>query len=207
MMATVQGAKFPRALLGSVMFVILLLGIYYIHVRFFTVDVVFFAALLDAALAAVLATGALVGLGYFSVFNAFEKLQLVVIWLLLGYVYAISVPTVIDRSLSFYILEKMQQRGGGIRLDRFEEIFTKEYSREHQLVAVRLTEQQQSGTVTISDGCVMLTGRGQRLASFSRFFRQNLLPRQRLLMGRYTDELTAPFRESGNGIGDGCRRP
>lgn len=105
-------------------------------------------------------------------------------------------PTVIDRSLSFYILEKIQQRGGGIQLDSFEQVFTQEYLKEHRLVDVRLTEQQSSGTIMIQDGCVKLTERGKRLASFSRYFRQNFLPKQRLLMGEYTDDLTDPFRNS-----------
>jgi hypothetical protein len=118
------------------------------------------------------------------------------IWLLAGYAFAISVPTVIDRSLSFYILEKIQQRGGGIKLDSFEQVFTQEYVKEHRLVDVRLTEQLESGTIQINNGCVKLTEKGNRLASFSRAFRQNLLPKQRLLMGKYSDDLTNPFRNS-----------
>ena len=49
---------------------------------------------------------------------------MLLVWLLLGYILAISVPTVLDRSLSFYILEKLQQRGGGIQQSRFNEVFT-----------------------------------------------------------------------------------
>jgi hypothetical protein len=130
---------------------------------------------------------------FFSVFNIFEKIQLIVICLLVGYGLAISVPTVIDRSLSFYILEKIEQRGGGIQLSRFEEVFTKEYAKEHRLVDVRLTEQQKSATVNIENDCVKLTKRGEILVSFSQFFRKNLLPKQRLLMGQYTDDLTHLF--------------
>jgi hypothetical protein len=166
--------------------------------------VVFYSAMLDAAIAVALAALALAGLRAFAAFNAFEKLQMLLAWALLGYAYAISVPTVIDRSLSFYLLEKLQQRGGGLRVDRFQDVFTHEYVREHRLVSVRLTEQLASGTVTISDGCVRLTKRGQRLATFSRFFRRNLLPRHRLLMGRYTDELTDPFRGGVGGAVDEC---
>ena len=70
------------------------------------------------------------------------------------------------------------------------------FHREHRLVDVRLTEQQQSGTIIIRDGCVVLTDRGELLATFSRYFRNNFLPRHRLLMGEYTDDLTNPFRNS-----------
>ena len=68
--------------------------------------------------------------------------------------------------------------------------------REHQLVDIRLTEQAESGTIVIEGGCVKLTPRGEKLASFSRFFRQNFLPKRRLLRGEYTDKLTDPFARS-----------
>jgi hypothetical protein len=194
-----------RAAVGSIAFLAILLGIYYVHVRFLKVDVLFYSSLLDVIAATAVSAVVLFRWRYLAVFNPFEKFQLLMVWLLLGYIYAISVPTVIDRSLSFYMLEKIQQRGGGLRLDRFEDVFTHEYAREHQLVAVRLTEQQASGTVTISNGCVRLTARGQRLAEFSRLFRRYLLPRHRLLMGQYTDRLVDPFAQGGNGSADACR--
>ena len=197
--------KLLRSVISTIGYVIWLFAFYFLHVRFLRVDVVFYSAMSDALAAAVASSAMLFLIRYFSVFNRFEIFQMIVIWLLLGYAYAISVPTVIDRSLSFYMLEKMQQRGGGIRMDRFEDIFTREYSREHQLVAVRLTEQQASGSVTISNGCVRLTERGQRLADFSQFFRRYLLPRHRLLMGKYTDRLTRPFPQDARASADSCR--
>lgn len=184
--------------LASLGYLILLLSVYLIHVRFFRVDVVLYSALFDAWLATVLA-GVLLGiLNIFKIFSGFEKLQAMLVWLLLGYIFAISVPTVIDRSLSFYILEKLQQRGGGIKLASFEDVFVKEYMPEHRLVDVRITEQQQSGTVQVKNGCVLLTERGQSLATFSRFFRNHFLPKQRLLMGEYSSDLTNPFRKSSD---------
>jgi len=189
---------------ATLLYVLLLMAVYYAHVRFGRVNVVFYAAVTDALIAALLAGGLLLVWRYFGIFSGFEKLQLVVIWALAGYAFAISVPTVIDRSLSFYILEKLQQRGGGIRLDAFEDVFTKEYVKEHRLVDVRLTEQLESGTLRIVDGCVRLTPRGERLAGLSRFFRQHLLPKQRLLMGKYSDDLTDPFRDSKPAADYGC---
>jgi capsule polysaccharide export protein KpsE/RkpR len=187
--------KLTRALIASSAFIILLVLIYYLHISLFKVDVVFYSSIFDVVLSSGIATLGLLTLGYFSKFNSFEKTQLIVIWMLSGYILAISVPTVIDRSLSFYILEKIQQYNGGIKQADFEELFTKGYAKEHRLVDVRLTEQLASGTVTIENGCVKLTARGEDLASFSRFFRQHLLPKQRLLMGKYSDVLTDPFRD------------
>lgn len=197
--------KYAKALLASAFFLICLLVVYYLRVRWGRVDVVLYSAISGALIAAVIAC-ALIGLSrHFADFTRLEKIQLAAIWLLAGYAFAISVPTVIDRSLSFYILEKLQQRGGGIRLERFEDVFVKEYVVEHRLVDVRLTEQMQSGTIMLEDGCVRLTRRGERLASFSRFFRAHLLPRQRLLMGKYSDDLTDPFRYSVATVDYACR--
>lgn len=188
--------KFIRALIASLLFAVVLLALYHVHITYFKVNVVFYSAILDVVLAACIASVALFGMRYFHGLGRFEKCQLIFIWLISGYAFAISVPTVIDRSLSFYILEKLQQRGGGIQQAAFEAVFTQEYMKEHRLVDVRLTEQLESGTIVIRDGCVLLTPKGRDLATFSRYFRMHWLPKQRLLMGQYNDDLTDPFRTS-----------
>jgi len=197
--------KYLKLVVATVVYAILLLVIYVLHVRYVPVNVVFYSAILDAVLATILAAALIATVRWFKVFTRFETLQLCCIWLLIGYSFAISVPTVIDRSLSFYILEKLQQRGGGIKLDAFEQVFTQEYVKEHRLVDVRLTEQQQSGTVEIKDGCVKLTAWGQTIASSSRYFRAHFLPKQRLLMGKYSDDLTDPFRNSVDRVDYRCQ--
>lgn len=197
--------KYLKLVSATVVYALLLLFIYALHVRYVPVDVVFYSAILDAVLATVLTAILIATVRWFKVFTRFETLQLCCIWLLLGYSFAISVPTVIDRSLSFYILEKLQQRGGGIKLDAFDQVFTQEYVKEHRLVDVRLTEQQQSGTIEIKEGCVKLTAWGQTIASSSRYFRAHFLPKQRLLMGKYTDDLTDPFRNSVDRVDYRCQ--
>ena len=197
--------KYLKFVIATAVYTMLLLVIYVLHVRYVPVNVVFYSAILDAVLATILAITLVATVRWFKVFTRFETLQLCCIWLLLGYSFAISVPTVIDRSLSFYILEKLQQRGGGIKLDAFDQVFTQEYVKEHRLVDVRLTEQQQSGTVEIKDGCVKLTAWGQTIASSSRYFRAHFLPKQRLLMGKYSDDLTDPFRNSVDRVDYRCQ--
>lgn len=197
--------KIIKAAAATVIFLILLAVIYGIHIYYFRVNVVFYAAIADALLAAAGACVLMFLTGYFKPLANFEKCQLVIIWVLTGYALAISVPTVIDRSLSFYILEKIQQRGGGIRFDGFEQVFTQEYVKEHRLVDVRITEQIESGTITLVNGCVKLTEKGERLAVFSRFFRKNFLPKNRLLLNEYTDALIDPFAKGSPKIDYSCR--
>lgn len=194
--------KLISSVLCGLVFVIIYVITYLIHIKFFQVDVVFYTAMADGVIASLLM---LIVLSVMKVFNAFEKFLLICIFLLIGYSIAISLPTVIDRSLSIYILEKIQQRGGGIKLDSFEEVFTKEYVKEHRLVDVRLTEQVQSGTITIENGCVKITEKGKNITKFSRYFRIHFLPKRRLLMGQYSDDLTDPFRNSSPSTNYQCQ--
>jgi hypothetical protein len=197
--------KLIRFIAATTIFIIFLTCIYMIHVLYFQVNVLFFSAIWDVVIAAAGASVTL-WLTPFRCFGRFEKALIVIVWLLSGYTLAISVPTVIDRSLSFYILEKLQQRGGAIRQDKIEGIFVNEYVTEHRLVDVRLTEQLESGTIVIQNGCVQLTEKGEKIASFGRYFRKNWLPKKRLLMGEYSDALTDPFRDSTSQTGYKCRQ-
>jgi hypothetical protein len=191
--------KLLAALLLTGLFIVLLGLFYVLHVWYVPVPVVLYGALIDAALAAVVTLAVVLVLRRRLPFTGFERVLLVGIWLLGGFAFAITIPTVLDRSLSFYILEKLQQRGGGIREVELEQVFVTEYIPEFRLMDVRVTEQLNSGTVTIENGCVRLTPRGEMLASFSRFFRLNLLPKQRILDGAPTDALVDPFANSPKG--------
>lgn len=189
---------------GVIVYVVLLLVIYVAHIKFLRVNVVGFAALIDAILAACLAGALLFALSWFNVLEKFERVLLVMIFVLGGYAFAVSVPTVIDRSLSLYILAKLDQRGGGIRQDQIGWVFVHEYLPEYRLVDVRLTEAVQSGTVEIRNGCVLLTDKGRAMATFSQWFQRHLLPKERLLSGEYTDVLTDAFRNSQPSPGYEC---
>lgn len=197
--------KYIKLVVVTGLYFVLLIAIYWAHIHFFKVNVVFYAAILDGVIATAVTLLHLWIIRPLRVFSGFEQVLIAVVWLLIGYAYAISVPTVIDRSLSFYTLEKLQQRGGAIQLAAFERVYATEYMKEHRLVDVRLTEQQQSGTITITDGCVRLTPRGEFLATASRFFRTYFLPKQRLLMGEYSSDLTDPFRSSTTTVDYLCR--
>lgn len=197
--------KYIKLVAATGLYFVLLIAIYWAHINFFKVNVVFYAAIVDGVIATAVTLLLLWIIRPLRVFSGFERVLIAVVWLLIGYAYAISVPTVIDRSLSFYTLEKLQQRGGAIQVAALERVYATEYMKEHRLVDVRLTEQQQSGTITITDGCVRLTPRGDFLATASRFFRTYFLPKQRLLMGEYSSDLTDPFRSSTTTVDYLCR--
>jgi hypothetical protein len=183
-----------RILVAAALFLVIFGAIHYVHFRFMLVNVVVFSAVFDGFLATLITSLILFTNRFFSTVQTSEKMLLSVIFLLTGYTLALSIPAVIDRSLSFYILEKLQQRGGGILLDRMPEVFTQEYMKEHHLVDIRITEQTEAGTVVVRDGCVRLTPWGNSMATASRFYRLHFLPTRRLLMGAYSSALVDPFQ-------------
>jgi hypothetical protein len=196
--ATTEGQS-PTRLLGRIfaaaaLFLLIFGAIHYVHFRFMLVNVVLFSAVLDGLLATLITCVILFTNRFFSTVQISEKILLSVIFSLTGYTLALSIPAVIDRSLSFYILEKLQQRGGGILLNRMPEVFTQEYMKEHHLVDIRITEQMEAGTVVVRDGCVLLTPWGNSMATASRFYRLHFLPTRRLLMGTYSSALVDPFQ-------------
>lgn len=187
-------------------FATLFLIVNYLHFQFLEVRVILYSCILDLVLATLIWFG-----GYLALrrpaarrVTGMELFLAVLVVNLAGVIYSIMGPTVIDRSLSLYIVEKLQQRGGEISEDAFADIFIKEYLPEFRLVDVRLTEQVTSGTVVIKDGCVRLTRKGEAIAGFTRFYRRHFLPKRRVLMGEVTDQLTDPFRNAQPKVRTDC---
>ena len=181
---------------GVAIYTVITVTTYWLYIHFFRVDVVFYAAIWACSLALLIYIFFIFITPLARYFNRLEVAQNIVICALLGYILAITFPTIIDRSLSFYFLEKIHQRGGGIQVNYLDFIFREEYIKEHRLMDVRLTEQLESGTVFIDPtNCIRLTSRGERLAKFSRFFRAYFLPPKRLIAGTYSNDLIDPFAQ------------
>lgn len=183
-----------RIVCAGLLFLLVFGVVHYVHFRFMQVNVVLFSAVADGMVATAITCLMVFTSNFFSPIRFSEKVLLSVIFLLAAYAVALSVPAVIDRSLSFYILEKLQQRGGGILLNRMPEVFIQEYMKEHHLVDIRITEQLEAGTIVVDQGCVLLTPWGNTMATASRFYRLHFLPTRRLLMGSYSAALVDPFQ-------------
>ena len=180
-----------------IFFIFLLIIIYTIYINQFNVNVLLYSSLFCVLISLTIATIFLFSIKVKYV-NFFEKILILIICALTGYSLVLSLPTVIDRSLSFYILEKLDQRGGGIKVDKMDIVFTKEYLKEHRLIDIRLTEQLKTKTVIIDKNCLRLTSKGKKVVRFSNIFRQYFLPRQRLIRDKYTDELISPLDNETN---------
>jgi hypothetical protein len=194
-----------RMVCAAVLFLLTFGTIHYVHFRLMHVNVVLFSAVLDGMLATLLTSAIVFASSFFRSIRFTEKILLSIVFMLSGYALALSIPAVIDRSLSFYILEKLQQRGGGILLDRMPDVFIHEYMKEHHLVDIRITEQLEAGTVEVRDGCVRLTPWGNSMATASRFYRLHFLPTKRLLLGSYSAALVDPFQGDQGGKDYTCQ--
>jgi hypothetical protein len=177
--------KIINSLLYGLLFIVLLIIIYFIHVNYFKIDVVFFAALSDVCISIFFIALLLFFIDKKLIFSKFEKLLLIIIFSLLGYILSMSIPALIDRSLSFYMLEKIQQSHVGINRKKFDDLFIKDFVKKYNMIDVRLTEQLTSGTIFIENDCVKLTIKGQMIADFSNNFRRHWLPAERLIINNY----------------------
>jgi len=160
------------------LFFIFFLVLFKLHISFIDIQVVLYASLIDVLIASI-TLSCFIFLTKFSIinlFNTFEKIMIILVFILFGYIFSFSFPALIDRSLSFYILEKLDETPLGIKYDRFDDLFIRDFSRKYHMIDVRLTEQLNSGTISIKDDCVSLTDKGKIVAGFSRFFRKYLLP-------------------------------
>ncbi len=179
----------------------------FVHFQFVPVKVILWACLVDL----ILTLAVLIPAGYFllrrkSALSLEESVLSVLLASVTVILYAVMGPTVIDRSLSIYIVQKLDQRGGAVAIDAVSDIFVEEYMPEFRLVDVRLTEQISSGTARVEGNCLVLTSKGRLLADFADFYRRTLLPQKRILMDEVTNQLTRPFDGAQQKVDTACNR-
>jgi len=201
------GAKAVEIAAVILAIIVAFLIVNFIHFQFVPVSVILWACIADLVIALLLLMPAL----YFLVWRrgVLTEFELVLAALLSSTIvvlYAVMGPTVIDRSLSIYIVQKLDQRGGEVSVDAVPAIFVEEYMPEFRLVDVRLTEQLSSGTAELDGDCLVLTSKGRLLARFADAYRRHMLPRKRILRDEVTDELTRPFDNAPQIVDVACER-
>lgn len=179
----------------------------YLHFQLVPVYVILYACLADALIALILVWGLYFLIRWGKAELAATEVALSVLTSFLAIaLYSVMGPTVIDRSLSIYIVEKVAQRGGEVAEASMPAIFIEEYMPEYRLVDVRMTEQLASGTLRLENGCLRITDRGRTIAAFASFYRRHFLPQRRILMGQETTQLTDPFRGQPQRVDVACRK-
>ena len=188
--------KFIFLALSILLYLAIFLSVYIVHINFFTVQVILYSALLDSFIALIFFAALSFLFKHRVNLDFFESIVIMLLLSLLGYSLSLSLPTVIDRSLSFYFLEKIEQHNGSIEKASMRDIFINDYIDEYKLIEIRITEQLESGTIQLDGTCISLTKRGYLIAKFSNFFRKNLLANNRLILDEYSNHLTNPLGNS-----------
>ena len=193
--------KLKITFLYSLLFLILFISINYIHNKFFNVNVLLYSSLFDGFISTLITLVVLKN----KKINRFEFLLIGSLFLSATYILSISIPTVIDRSLSFYMLENIHHTGSGIRKSKLDDLIRIKYMNEYKVLDMRLTEQIQSGTISIAGECIQLTKFGKKIVNFSEFYRANFLPNKRLLLDSYSNELIKINSDFSNKIDISCQ--
>ena len=188
--------KFLLLTFSIFLYLFIFICIYLIHINFFKVGVIFYSSLIDSVIALIIFFGLYNSINFFKHITNFESSLIILLLFFIGYSFSISLPTVIDRSLSFYFLEKIRQHDGAINKTAMKQMFIDDYMDEYKLVEMRLTEQLKSGTIELQGNCIVLTKRGYLVTTFSDFFRKNFLANKRLILDSYSDQLTDPLKDS-----------
>ena len=188
--------KFLLLTFSIFLYLFIFICIYLIHINFFKVGVIFYSSLIDSIIALIIFFGLYNSINFFKHITNFESSLIILLLFFIGYSFSISLPTVIDRSLSFYFLEKIRQHDGAINKTAMKQMFIDDYMDEYKLVEMRLTEQLKSGTIKLKGNCIVLTKRGYLVTTFSDFFRKNFLANKRLILDSYSDQLTDPLKDS-----------
>ena len=167
--------KLNKLILIIILYLLVLLIINIINFLYFEVTVVFYSSLLDALISVLIIS---VAINLFKIYEPFEKFQIIFICLLIGYIYSISVPTIIDRSLSIYILEEIYKNNkAGIKIDDLDELISKKYMREYRVKEMRVSEQLASGTIYIDNDTIFLTEKGRLISIVTTAAREYILPK------------------------------
>lgn len=90
--------------------------------------------------------------------------QAIILYLLIGYAFVITVPALLDRSISYFILNSVSANGArGATKEEISKLFYEDYVIAQDAVGKRLHEQIVSGNVTRKDDHYVATARGRMI--------------------------------------------
>lgn len=156
--------------------VFLFLGIHWFHGRVLGMTVILYGSVLDAALA-ILGTALLFHFMRFRRSWDLEPIFFFSSLFLALVIYCIMVPTLVDRSLSVFVLETVEQKK---RIDesKLEGVILSRYLKEMDVTNQRIQEQLASGTIVRRGNEYVLSPWGHTIVEITRFYKENLLPRK-----------------------------
>ncbi|WVH09084.1 MAG: hypothetical protein EoVTN8_406 [Fluviibacter phosphoraccumulans EoVTN8] len=157
----------------------------FFHFKYFSVNVLLYASLFDVVLSVILTIPLIVNV-FQKTLDGFGMLLVISLLLFFGYSYAITIPTIIDRSLSVYILEQIKKSGGEVSVNEYYRKINYDYFYDYKVPEMRLSEQLSSGTIEMTqDGMVKLTTKGKFVTDLTISYRKIMMPTHRLIIDKY----------------------
>ena len=159
----------------SIVLLTLFLLINYIHLNLFTYSVFLYSSTFDLCLAL------LITYVFYGIFNKnffLNNKLLIAIFSYLHFVtfflFIIFFNVVIERSLSLYILERLNQTNP-LTIIELNENIRNNYFDDMNVIDTRIVEQISSGNITMHDNQIFLTDQGKSLVNFVRMYKKYFL--------------------------------
>lgn len=162
--AILAGTYLAMLAVGFLLFILLIRS-----PAFSSLSILFYRGVLLAALAAAL----LAILGVFAFWKwRISDLQAIVggvaLSLSFNLCFLVLFPVTFDRSVTMFLLARIEQRDGQLDEAALNRIFLKEYVGDMRQIHRRVEEQALSGNILVEAGRIRLTPRGRQLMSTSR---------------------------------------
>ncbi len=77
--------------------------------------------------------------------------------------FLIVFPVTFDRSITMFLLARIEQRDGQLDAQGLQQVFIREYLKEMRQIDRRIDEQSVSGNIRVEDGRIFITPQGKRL--------------------------------------------
>jgi hypothetical protein len=179
---------FNHYILIAILYIILFFIVNTIHFNYFTVSVVLYALLLDIIITFFIL---IVALAIINKEYYFSKNILITIFFLLAstqvlVLYSFVIPTAVERSLSVYLLERIERNSGSLSIAEFNSIAKNDYFNDMNVTETRINEQIATGSIEIIDNQVILTDKGKAMLKAFSFIKTYFLPKKDNKIG--TDE-------------------
>ena len=174
-----NGKFFNNYLILAIGYIGLFFIVNAIHFHFFNPQVILYSLLFDLIVSLMIVVISLVIINktFFLYKNALFTLFFLISTSQALVIYAFVVPTAIERSLSVYLLERLESSQGMLSISDFNNIAEHDYFNDMSVIETSIDEQVSTGSIVIIDNKVVITDKGKRLVKIFSFVKRYLLPK------------------------------
>jgi len=168
-----DAAKHKYGVLMFVLFLVIYPIQHFLNPFFFKSHALFYDLVTEMIFCVIISFFSILLIWYRKI-NLFTQIVWVVLCITIGSLYLLLIPTVLERSLSIYMLSKLDPNSK-VYSSNWEANIEINYFKDYKVFETRLIEQKVSGSIVEDvDGFISITDRGERIVRLTSFYR-NLL--------------------------------